>query len=60
MLLNKPRAYEVMDKYGLDGLLAATRQNIYYLTNHWGYSSRVERTFMNYAVLPRDETAPAV
>ena len=59
MLLNKPRAYEVMDKYGLDGLLAATRQNIYYLSDHWGYSSRVERTFMNYAVLPRDETAPA-
>lgn len=59
MLLNKPRAFEVMDRYGLDGLLAATRQNIYYLTDHWGYSSRVERTFMNYAILPRDETAPA-
>ena len=59
MLLNKPRACEVMDKYGLDGLLAATRQNIYYLADHWGYSSRVERTFMNYAVLPREETAPA-
>ena len=26
LLLNKPRAYEVMDKYGLDGLLDKLRK----------------------------------
>ncbi len=34
LLLNKPRANEVMDKYDLDGLLAAPPQNVYYLTDH--------------------------
>ena len=35
MLLNKPRAYAVMDRHGLDGLIAATRQNVYYLSDFW-------------------------
>ena len=59
MLLNKPRAYEVMDKHGLDGLLAATQINIYYLTDFWGALMKMQRSFFNYAVLPRDENAPA-
>ena len=59
MLLNKPRAYEVMDKYGLDGLLAASQINVYYLTDFWGALMRMRRSFFNYAVLPRDESAPA-
>lgn len=33
MLLNKPRAYAVMDRHALDGLIAATRQNVYYLSD---------------------------
>lgn len=59
MLLNEPRAYEVMDKYGLDGLLATSQINIYYLTDFWGALMRMRRSFFNYAVLPRDENAPA-
>jgi Xaa-Pro aminopeptidase len=59
MLLNKPRAFEVMDKYGLDGLLAVNQINIYYLTDYWGPLMRMRRTFFNYAVLPRNESAPA-
>ena len=35
MLLNKERAYTVMDKYGLDGLVASTAINVYYLTDYW-------------------------
>lgn len=59
MLVNKPRAYDVMDRYGLDGLVAATRQNIYYLSDFWSHTLMVERTFTSFAVLPRREDAPA-
>jgi Xaa-Pro dipeptidase len=59
MLLNKPRAYAVMDKYGLDGLVASSQINVYYLTDFWGALMRMRRSFFNYAVLPRDENAPA-
>ena len=59
MLLNKPRAYAVMEKHGLDGLIAVSAQNIHYLTDYWGPLMRMRRTFYNYALLPRDERAPA-
>lgn len=59
MLLNKPRAHAVMDRHGLDGLIAATRQNIYYLTDFWSHTLMVERTFTTFAVLPRSEDAPS-
>lgn len=59
MLLNKPRAYEVMDKYGLDGLIAVNQINIYYLTDYWGPLMRMRRMFFNYGLLPRKEDAPA-
>lgn len=59
MLLNQERAYAVMDKYGLDGLIAVNPANIYYLTDYWGPLMRMRRTFFNYALLPRDDTAPA-
>ena len=59
MLLNKSRAYDVMERHGLDGLVATNRHNIYYLTDFWGYEMRGERTFTNYAVLPRAAEMPA-
>jgi Xaa-Pro aminopeptidase len=59
MLLNKPRAYEVMDKYGLDALIAVNQVNIYYLTDYWGPLMRMRRSFYNYGLLPRNESAPA-
>lgn len=59
MLLNRDRAYEVMDRHDLDGLVAATQVNIYYLTNFWGSLMRMRRSFYNYAVLPRAEQSPA-
>ena len=59
MLLNKPRAMEVMDKHKIDGLVAVNQVNVYYLTDYWGPLMRMRRSFYNYAVLPRDENAPA-
>ena len=35
MLVNLARAYDVMDKYKLDGLVAALPINVYYLTDFW-------------------------
>jgi Xaa-Pro dipeptidase len=59
MLLNKERAYRIMDREGLDGLIAVSAINIYYLSDYWGPLLRMRRTFFNYALLPRREDAPA-
>jgi Xaa-Pro dipeptidase len=43
-LLNIARAETVLDEQGLDGLLATSLENVYYLSNHW---------CDNFFVLPR-------
>ena len=35
MLINEKRAYETMDKYGLDVLIASTKGNVTYATDYW-------------------------
>lgn len=59
MLLNRSRAIEVMDKHGLDGLVAAFPENIYYLSDYWGSMFLMSRNYSLYAFLPRDEDRPA-
>jgi Xaa-Pro aminopeptidase len=59
MLLNRDRAQRVMDKYGLDGLVAALPTNIYYLSDYWGPILQMSHNFVVYALLPRDPKAPA-
>jgi len=59
VLLNKDRAYQIMDKYGLDGLVAATPLNIYYLSSHSGIMQWMGRHFSTYAFFPRSENAEA-
>ena len=59
MLLNRERANQVMDRHGLDGLVAAFRENIYYLSDYWGTMFLMSRNYTLYALLPRDENAPA-
>src|SRR5688572_29950149 len=58
MLLNRDRANAVMDKHGLDGLLATQRLNFYYLTDYYPNTMKVERFFLNFAVLPRRQDMP--
>ena len=60
MLVNMPRAYEVMDKHGLDGLVAADPINIYYLTDFSSPLQKMGIAFTSFAVLPRKENDPAV
>ncbi|MSO65388.1 MAG: aminopeptidase P family protein [Alphaproteobacteria bacterium] len=59
MLLNKPRAHDVMAKHGLDGLIATFPQNVYYLSGYWDTQFDSRWPFLNYAVLPQRDDAPA-
>jgi Xaa-Pro aminopeptidase len=59
MLLNRQRANAIMDLHGLDGLVAAFPENIYYLSDYWGSMFLMSRNYTLYAFLPRDESKPA-
>lgn len=59
MLLNRERANLVMDRHGLDGLVAAFPENVYYLSDYWGPMFLMSRNYTLYALLPRNENAPA-
>jgi Xaa-Pro dipeptidase len=50
-LLNRPRASHLMEREGVDGLLAATFENVYYLSNVW---------MENFFVLPRQTQGFAI
>jgi Xaa-Pro aminopeptidase len=60
MLLNRERALAVMEEQGLDALVAATAENVYYLSDYY-----TEHLFhfgpggFAGAILPRDESLPA-
>ena len=57
-LLNVQRAYEIMDKYNLSGLVASVPHNIYYLSSHSGIMQWMGRHFSTFAFFPRNESAP--
>ncbi len=59
MLANLPRARTVMEKHGLDGLIAVHRINVYYLTGFTTELMMIDRPFINFVVLPRREDMPA-
>jgi Xaa-Pro aminopeptidase len=59
MLLNRDRAIQVMEKHGLDAIVAAFPENIYYLSDYWGPMFLMSRNYTLYAVLPRNPEAPA-
>jgi Xaa-Pro aminopeptidase len=48
-----------MDKYQLDGLVAAYDENVYYLSDYYGPSMLMARNYTMYALLPRDHDRPA-
>ena len=57
-LVNRERANDIMDRHGLDALVACTPKNVYYLSSHDNafYHTGIEH--MLFAVLPRREDAP--
>ena len=60
-LVNRERANEIMDKYGLDALVATVPNNVYYLSSHDNafYHTGIEH--MLFALLPRRaDAAPSL
>jgi Xaa-Pro aminopeptidase len=59
MLLNRPRAAEILQRERLDGLIAARPVNQYYLSGYWGaFNTPVGYDGSYFAVVPRRETEP--
>ncbi len=60
MLLNKERAYAIMDRENLDGLVAQLPINVYYLSDYWGlFNTPGGYDAAYFAVLPRKESESA-
>lgn len=55
---NKPHAYEVMEQYGIDGLVALDPMNVYYLTNTIPLMTTFRQTYPAFAVFARDQKQP--
>ena len=47
-------ALEIMEKYNLDVLIAATPENVFYLSNYQSVSHKLLRGVQVYAIFPRD------
>lgn len=58
-LVNLERAYEIMDRAGLAGIVASSATNIHYLSSHSGITQWMGRPFTTFAFLPRNEAAAA-
>jgi Xaa-Pro dipeptidase len=59
-LLNHERAIEIMEREGLDCLVAALPVNSFYLSNYWGlFNTATGYDGSYFAVLPRDPAVPA-
>jgi Xaa-Pro dipeptidase len=59
MLFNRPRADRIMDREGLDGLIAVSPLNVHYVSDYWGPLMRMRRSFYNYGMVTRDPAKPS-
>lgn len=59
MLLNRERASKIMEREGVNGLIATTPQNVTYLTGHHGDFWHI-RTIVAFGVLAKDEPLPVL
>jgi len=57
MLLNKPRALELMREHGLAAAIGTTYENVTYLTGHVGWATRVYRQRKSCALIANDPAA---
>lgn len=57
MLFNRERALALMEQFSVDALIAATRENVTYLSNFAPWGQAVHRYFQrpNFVVFPRDQ-----
>lgn len=55
MLLNRERAYDVMEKYDIDAIIATMPENMTYLTDYWSLTHRLIKATQNFAVMTRKQ-----
>ena len=58
LLVNRPRAYDVLDRYGLEGMIALDPINVYYLTNIVTIGVKFNNQFPGYATYAKDPEQP--
>lgn len=58
MLVNRPRAYAIMEQYKIDGLIAFNPINVYYLTNTLTTLTKFRSEFGGFATFARDPSQP--
>jgi Xaa-Pro aminopeptidase len=59
LLVNKPRAYAVLEELKLDGLIALNPINVYYLTNTWPLFTKFRGDLPAFATFARDPAEPS-
>jgi len=59
LLVNKPRAYAVLEELKLDGLIALNPINVYYLTNTWPLFTKFRSDYPAFATFARDPSQPS-
>ena len=52
MPLNGERAFEVLQREGLDALIATSTENVFYISNYWSLGKRLGWGVEAYAILP--------
>jgi len=58
MVVNKPRAYQIMEEEKLDGIIALNPLNVFYLSNFVSYRVKMMNPNPSFAVMARDEKRP--
>ena len=52
MPLNGERAFEVLQREGVDALIATSTENVFYISNYWSLGKRLGCGVEAYAILP--------
>lgn len=55
MLLNRDRACDIMEKYGIEAIIATMPENVTYLTDFWSLTHRLIKATQNFAVFTRKQ-----
>lgn len=58
MVLNRPRALQVMEQAGVDGIVALNPVNVFYLSNFVSYRTKMLTPSPSFAVMARDPRQP--
>ncbi len=55
MLLNRDRACDIMEKYGIEAIIATMPENVTYLTDFWSLTHRLIKATQNFAIFTRKQ-----